>query len=193
MLSETEIISRLSVALAPKRFAHTLGVKKAACLMAQSAGGDVYNAGIAALLHDCAKCITDDKIQEMLETSDISVADDELTAPNVLHAPCGVLVAKAEYGVLDNEILGAIRWHTVGKKDMSLTEKIIFTADMIEEGRKPFEGIEDIRRAAYGGNIDLAVLMSAKSSCAYVRKCGGTPCKSTLELIESLKTVREGI
>ena len=68
---------------------------------------------------------------------------------DLTHPFLGAEVAKREYGVEDEEILEAIRWHTTGKPDMTVLDKIIFIADYIEPNRKKFDGLETARKLAY--------------------------------------------
>ena len=81
----------------------------------------------------------------------------------------GAEVAKREYGAEDTDILEAIKWHTTGKKNMSVLEKIIFIADYIEPNRTPFEGLEKARELAYK-NLDEAMEYILDSTIKYVKE-----------------------
>ena len=71
----------------------------------------------------------------MCSQNKIPVTEFEQTHPFLLHAKLGAYVAKAKYGVTDQEILSSITWHTTGKPDMTLLEKIVYIADYIEPKR----------------------------------------------------------
>ena len=149
-LKNKQIIARLFVELSYKRFIHTIGVANTALDLAAIFG---YNspkkAYKAALLHDCAKPYAD----------------------ALSHAGKGAKFASSYYGIKDEEILNAIRYHTIGRVDMSLLEKIIFVADFIEPSRKNFKRLDDIRKAAYE-DIDKATYMCMESTREYLRRTG---------------------
>lgn len=65
----------------------------------------------------------------------------------LLHGPVGAYIAQSEFGITDEELLNAIRFHTTGRASMSRLEKIIFVADMIEPNRR-FDGVERLRKKA---------------------------------------------
>jgi len=139
-----------------KRVKHTLGVEKAAIALAERFGADVEKAQIAALLHDLAKKT---KGKQQLHLAEIyKIQMDELTRqqPDLLHGPLAAEIMRRELGIRDEDILNAVRFHTTGREHMSPLEKIIYLADLIEEGRD-FEGVEKIREIART-DLDLALL-----------------------------------
>ena len=92
---------------------------------------------------------------------------------DLTHAFLGAEVAKRDYGVENEENLNAIKYHTTGKPDMTLLEKIVFIADYIEEGRKKFDTLEESRRLAFE-NIDKAMAFILKHTIEYVKQRGRT-------------------
>lgn len=156
---------KLKRTLSEKRYKHSLGVCDEAVKLAQKYGADKDKAYLAGLLHDCAKGYD---INEQIELClKYRVIPDEITlkCTPVLHAPLGAAIAKAEYGVKDKEVLEAIRCHTVAKANMSLLDKIIYIADMIEPMRD-FLGVEELRKAAYE-DINKAFIMGLKQSIVF--------------------------
>ena len=117
------------------RYHHTLGVMFTAASMAMVWGEDLEKARVAGLLHDCAKCIPNKKKITMCEKNKIEITEFERNNPFLIHAKLGAFLAKDKYKVEDPEILSAIIWHTTGKEDMTLLEKIIYIADYIEPAR----------------------------------------------------------
>lgn len=89
---------------------------------------------MAALLHDCAKNNEEKYFNEFKNKYNLK-REEVFKDFALTHAILGVYVAMEVYGVYDPEILDAIRWHTTGKEDMTLLEKIIFIADFTEPGR----------------------------------------------------------
>ena len=162
-----KIMKTLEKELDSKRFEHTLGVAYTASALAMNYGCDINKARVAGLLHDCAKCISDEKKISMCEKNGLTVSDIERANPGLLHAKLGSVVAFDKYGIDDVSILEAIKWHTTGKPDMSLLEKIIFVADYIEPNRKPLPNIDMIRRFAFT-DIDMAVFQILKDTLLYL-------------------------
>lgn len=116
-----------------KRFVHSIGVRDMAVKLAKIYGVDERKAEIAGLLHDNAKRM--DCQLERCEELEAEVDEIEKKNPALLHAKLGAETAKCIFGICDKEIIEAIKWHTIGKQGMSLLEKIVFVADLVEENR----------------------------------------------------------
>lgn len=155
-----------------KRFEHTLGVEYTAAALAMCYGASVEDARLAGLLHDCAKCLTDEKRLSICKKKDIPVTEIEMRNPFLLHAKVGAFLAKEKYGVGKQDILNAILYHTTGHENMSLLEKIIFVADYIEPGRKQAPNLLEIRKLAFQ-NLDNAMLQILEDTLKYLQSGGG--------------------
>lgn len=153
---------KLEKALDSKRYKHCLGVCDEAVKLAKLYGADEKKAYIAGLLHDCAKGFDKEQQLQLCDKYGVKLDDITRACKPVVHAPLGAAIANMEYGVCDEEILEAIRCHTVGKENMSTLDKIIYVADMIEPMRE-FDGVEELRKAAYR-DINLAVVMGMRNS-----------------------------
>lgn len=162
-----QIKEKLSKILKPSRYRHSSGVEEVAMDMAAIFGYDIKKAGLAGILHDCAKYLSDEELLDECEKYGLPVTDIEKRCAYLLHAKVGALYAKIKYGVDDEDILSAIRYHTTGRPNMTLLEKIIFTADYIEPYRRPLPRIDEIRKAAYD-TLDLAVLMILENMVDYL-------------------------
>ena len=143
---------RLQQKLDPMRYEHSIGVSYTAMALAMRYGCSLEKAEIAGLLHDCAKHFDDSEIIHKCRKHKITLTEDELKAPAVLHAKYGAWLAKNRYGVTDQEIISAIRWHTTGRADMTLLDKIIYIADYIEPRRYKAADLPEMRQLAF---IDL--------------------------------------
>lgn len=155
-----------------KRFEHTLGVEYTAAALAMRYGSDIDSARAAGLLHDCAKCLSDEKRLSICRKNHIPVTEVERENPFLLHAKAGAYLAREKYGIKDPDILNAIRSHTTGRKNMSLLEKIIFVADYIEPGRKHAPNLTDIRKLAFL-DINRALVEILKDTLRYLEASGG--------------------
>lgn len=149
------------------RYQHTLGVMFTATSLAMCYGEDIEKAQCAGLLHDCAKCIPNEKKLRMCEDYGIDVTKTERNAPYLLHSKLGAYLAKVQYGVEDRDILSAIRWHTTGCPNMSQLEKIIFIADYIEPGRFKAENLPSVRRMAFH-DLNSTVLKILEDTLHYL-------------------------
>ena len=136
MVYTDEIEQILKRELSKERYLHTLGVRDCAVELAKRYNLDVKKAELAGLLHDCAKCKTNDELKEIIDKFLDDVDKNELKNYKTLHAPVGAYYAKEKFNIEDNEVLSAIRWHTLGRVNMTTFEKIIFLADKIEKNTR---------------------------------------------------------
>ena len=162
-----KIKEKLSKKLSVKRFDHTIGVSYTAAAMAMRYGLNVDRAAMAGLLHDCAKYMTDDELIEKCIKYGIECSETELRNGYLLHAKLGAYLSKEKYGIEDEEICSAVRYHTTGKPAMSVLEAIVFTADYIEPGRKVLSNFKLIRSMAFV-DLDEAVYLILKNTLSYL-------------------------
>ncbi len=166
-MNRDKMMVRLKSKISDKRFEHSLGVEYTAACMAMVHGADVEKARLAGLLHDCAKGLPTSEKLEKARKHNIPVNKFEEKNPDMLHAKLGAFYARYKYDVTDEEILDAIRYHTTGRPNMSLLEKIIFVADYIEPNRKMVRDMEEIRKEAFL-DIDQCVLHILKNTLEYL-------------------------
>ena len=121
-----KIQEKLQKKLTPDRYQHTLGVMYTCAALAMCHGCNLERAMVAGLLHDCAKCIPNDKKISICEKNNIAITEAERKNPSLLHAKAGVFLAKSKYDIEDEDILDAIRYHTTGNVDMTLLQKITY-------------------------------------------------------------------
>ncbi len=166
-----EIRKQLEQDLPEDRYQHTLGVEFTAACLAMRYGADVYKAELAGLLHDCAKMYSGQELIRLCAEAGVELTEGEKAAPKVLHAVYGPVLAKQRYGVDDVEILSAIRWHTTGRENMALLDKIIYTADFIEPCREMITILPEIRSLAFK-DLTYAVFRIAEETIPYVKMRG---------------------
>lgn len=155
--------------LPEKRYNHTVGVRYTAQSLAMRYGEDLERAAYAGILHDCAKYCSGEKMLEKCQKHGIAITEVENKNPQLLHAKLGVYYARHRYGVDDEEVLSAIRWHTTGKAAMTLLEKIVFLADYIEPNRKLIPGLRQIRELAFC-DLDAAICKTLENTISYLQK-----------------------
>lgn len=154
-----------------KRFEHTLGVAYTATALAMCYQVDLNKAQTAGLLHDCAKCISDEKKIAICTKHNIQINAIELNNPFLLHAKVGSYMAMKKFNVHDPDIINAILNHTTGRPGMSELEKIIYIADYIEPGRKQAPNLSIVRKLAFQ-NLDQALLKILEDTLQYLKDSG---------------------
>lgn len=164
-----KIRKRLAKTLDAKRYEHTLGVAYTAASLAMRYEENIKKAELAGLLHDCAKCMDNDKKLHICEKHNITVSEAEQRNPFLLHAKVGAYLATKKYHVEDNDILNAILYHTTGRPGMSLLEKIVYIADYIEPAREQAPNLEMIRKLAFH-DVDQALIKILEDSLEYLKK-----------------------
>ncbi|MDO4555170.1 MAG: bis(5'-nucleosyl)-tetraphosphatase (symmetrical) YqeK [Lachnospiraceae bacterium] len=157
--------------LSEKRYEHTLGVEYTAAALAMCYSADIEKARIAGLLHDCAKYFPGDKLLSKCKKYDLPVNKYEKNFPELLHAKVGAYLASSKYGVKDEEILSAITWHTTGRPEMTLLDKIIYIADYMEPNRDKAPNLSTIRQLAFQ-NIDLCLTTILDHTLTYLKENG---------------------
>ena len=183
--------------LTKERYHHTVGVAYTAMSMAMKYNPQPDNnefmikAEIAGLLHDCAKCMDNDKKIRICNKNQISYSKIEAENPYLLHGKVGANIARKEFDILDEDILNAITWHTTGRPAMSLLEKIIFVADYIEPSRRPIPELNLIRQLAFT-DIDQAVIKILENTLKYLNEKGNPIDDMTQKTYDSyIRTERE--
>lgn len=168
-MNREEMLLKLSKKLSKSRYEHSIGVEYTAANMAFVLGADVEKARLAGRLHDCAKYMTGEEMIKKCNKHNLDITTAEYDNPTLLHAKLSSRYAKIKYDIADEEVLQAITWHTTGKPNMNLLEKIIFVADYIEPNRKPLKDIEIIRREAYS-DIDRCIEHILCNTITYLEK-----------------------
>ena len=133
--------------MSKKRYVHSVNVAKAARQLAVQYGADVEKAVIAGILHDITKETPYDEQLQIINSNGIMLDDVQRFLPKTWHAISGSLYIKEYLNIQDTDIINAVRYHTSGRADMSLLEKVIFVADFIGEERN-YKGVDIMRQKA---------------------------------------------
>ncbi|RDU23041.1 bis(5'-nucleosyl)-tetraphosphatase (symmetrical) YqeK [Anaerosacchariphilus polymeriproducens] len=166
-----QIENQLEKDLDTERYKHTLGVSYTAASLAMRYDFDIYKAQLAGLLHDCAKCISDSEKILICDREKIVISDFERENPFLIHAKLGAYLASTKYDVKDDEILEAITYHTTGRPNMSILEKIIYIADYIEPQRNKSPNLKKIRKMAFI-DIDECLCMILEDCLKFLKGNG---------------------
>ena len=166
MWSENEMLHYLHVNLSESRLKHSLSVSETAVALAVKYGEDIEKARVAGLVHDCAKGMKGDKLIEVARAHEVHIDEIYTHSPLILHGLVGSIIAREVMDIQDDDILNAISYHTTGRKNMSILEKIIYIADYIEPLRN-FNGVEELRILSVN-DLDAAVVQSLDNTINYI-------------------------
>ena len=167
-----KIRKEMEKTLDKKRYEHTLGVAYTAAALAMCHGADLQQAQLAGILHDCAKCMDNDKKISLCKKHNISMTEVERRNPFLLHAKVGSFLAMDKYGIKDKDVVNAILNHTTGRPKMSQLEKIIYIADYVEPNRRQAPNLSEVRRLAFQ-DLDKALLRILEDTLRYLNTIDG--------------------
>ena len=170
--------------LSPKRIPHVQGCEWEAVRLAKRWGESEEDAAEAGILHDITKKLV--LSEQLILSEKYGIINDTYETANVklLHAKTGAALARDLFNISDR-VYSAIRWHTTGKPDMTLLEKIIYMADYIEPNRD-FPGVDKLRKLAYE-DLDAAMVLGLKMSLEDIRSYGAEPYEVTVSAFEWYK------
>lgn len=171
MLNKKEVYQHLKESIKEQRYRHILGVVQTSLELCEKYGIEKEKAELAALFHDYAKYYRYEDCVEYLHRRGMVLDEVEKCSPQLLHAKVGALIAKEEYGIEDEDVLNAIRYHTTGRAGMSDLEVLIALADYIEPGRN-YEGVEKIRECEERSGMRVALLQAFHNTISYLLKNG---------------------
>lgn len=167
-----------------KRIPHVQGTEHEAVKLAKRWGANVRNARRAAILHDCTKYYPVDRHMALCRQYDIPLDPIEKGAEKLLHSKTGAALACHMFGE-PLEVQAAIYYHTTGKGNMTVLEKILYLADYMEPHRD-FPGVEKLRALAYV-DLDAAVALGCEMSIEEMREKGRPVHPNTQAALDSLR------
>ena len=142
------------------RINHSECVSECAATLAESYGADAEKARLAGLLHDIMKNASAKEQIEEIEMAGEGLTKLELMNPKVWHQISGAAFLKTNGITDDEEILGAVRWHTTGKAGMTLLEKVVYIADFISADRN-YPDVDVVRKLAQK-SLEDAILYTTR-------------------------------
>ena len=169
------------------RRAHTEGVVKTAELLARRFGADADRSVTAAWFHDLVRNLPPQQLNEYVRS--FRLPERYLNDPNLSHGKIAAKLMEEEYGIKDPDLLNAVANHTTGRAGMSLLEKVVFLADVIEPGRS-HPTVDETRRLAET-DLDAACIHAMDRTLEYVRSLGQVPDPDTIEARNDLAMRQE--
>ncbi len=157
MIKYEELYNKVRERLSEKRFIHSEAVVKRAIEYAEIYNIDIETIKLVAIAHDIAKELTDEENDEYIKKYNIGLDEIEKINKSLIHAKIGAYLCKNEFGFTE-DMFNAVKYHTTGRPDMSILEKIIYLADATEENRKYCSSnyVEIIKRDIDQGIIEIS-------------------------------------
>ena len=151
-----EYRSLIKKRMGERRYIHSVNVSKSAVELAKRYNADIEKAEIAGILHDCCKETPKDEMLQIIRCGGIILDATEKSSSKLWHAIAGSVYVRDVLKIDDIDIINSIRYHTTGRENMSMLEKIIFTADFISAERD-YRDVDIMREKAFS-DIDDAML-----------------------------------
>jgi predicted HD superfamily hydrolase involved in NAD metabolism len=167
--NEKELKESVLAQLSEKRYIHTLGVRETARQMCESEDL-AKKADLAVCFHDLFRGRPVSELDELIDR--YGIPERYKGNANLSHGKIAAAAMKTDYGICDKDILDAVSYHTTGREDMDLLEKIVFLADAIEPNRD-YPGVERLRVLAKT-DIDAACLASLEGTISFLESQGLT-------------------
>ena len=153
--------------MSEKRFRHTAEVEQMAIRLGELyAPHKIPMLRGAALLHDLTKEYSKDHHLMICAQKNIPLTKEDVHAPKTLHARTAeALIPDRVPAFASEELLSCVRWHTTGRRGMTLCEKLIYLADYIDLSRT-FEDCVRLREYFFSANPEA---MGKEECLAHLR------------------------
>ncbi|MDR3330824.1 MAG: bis(5'-nucleosyl)-tetraphosphatase (symmetrical) YqeK [Endomicrobium sp.] len=177
---EKQIFEYLSQHLSSKKVEHSYNVSMLAVKIALKNDTNLLKARIASLLHDCAKFMSDEELVKFFRGHQSIKYFREIVnfSPQLLHSFASEIIARKNFKIKDRDILNAIKYHTLGRENMSVLEKIVFVADSVSLDRH-WRRSAEIKKLAKN-SLNVAFFEVLKEKIGYVVKNGNWLCQQTI-------------
>lgn len=185
--SEDEIKAMLKARMNEHRFEHSLNVAERTVFLAKKNGADPEKAYFAGLIHDICKGITHEEQLAVIENGGIKLDEDTKKSPALWHSIAGAVYAEHKLGVADEDVLNAVRYHTSGRGNMSILEKVVYMADLTSAERNYPDA--EYTRNLTDKNLDEGIAYGVRWIAGDLERRGFPKGKDTEALLEEYKNV----
>ncbi len=169
---ESELKIWLQARVSDGRYQHSVGVLETVTALARFHEVDDAPLRLAALLHDCAREYSNEDLVAHAEEWGIEVRSVDRQSPVLLHGKLAVIIAERELGLSEPAMVSAVRWHTAGHPQMTLSDKLFYLADVLEPTR-PEGWVLELRAIAHE-DVDRAVLTAIDINVGHLNRTGRT-------------------
>ena len=186
-LPEEELKSVLRSRMNEHRYAHSLNVAERAVFLAKKYGADIKKAEFSGLIHDICKGIPNEEQLLMIQKAGIELDEDTMKSPALWHSIAGAVYAEHELCVTDKDVLNAVRYHTSGRGNMSILEKVVYMADLTSAERNYPDA--EYTRSLTDHSLDEGIAYGVRWIAGDLEKRGFPKGKDTEALLEEYKNV----
>ena len=186
--TEDEIKTVLKNRMNEHRYEHSLNVAKRAAFLAEKYGADAEKARFAGLIHDICKGIPQEEQLAIIEKEGITLDEDTKKSPALWHSIAGAIYCEHELCVTDKDVLNAVRYHTSGRGNMSILEKVIYMADLTSAERNYLDA--EYTRNLTDKSLDEGIAYGVRWIAGDLERRGLSKGKDTEALLEEYKNVK---
>ena len=186
--TEDEIKAVLKNRMNEHRYEHSLNVVKRAAFLAEKYGADVEKARFAGLIHDICKGIPQEEQLAIIEKEGITLDEDTKKSPALWHSIAGAIYCEHELCVTDKDVLNAVRYHTSGRGNMSILEKVVYMADLTSAERNYPDA--EYTRNLTDKSLDEGIAYGVRWIAGDLERRGLPKGKDTEALLEEYKNVK---
>ena len=172
-----------------ERYWHSISVAITAVSLADTYGADKDNCMVAGILHDYCKCFSYDEMLSECEKYNVELSEEDKNADGCIHGFLAAKICKEKFDIND-EVYNAIYYHTCGRPNMTVVEKIIYISDFIEPLRRFRDRVADVRKLAYS-DIDKAIVLSAEMSLDHLKRTNKFIHGNTIKTLEYYRNYKE--
>jgi nicotinate-nucleotide adenylyltransferase len=183
--------------VSPSRFLHSRAVAALSWELCVRFGQDPDRGYLAGIAHDIAKSMGEDELKRFAKKDGKPVSGLEQKKPSLLHSRAGAVLLRERFGINDEEVLAAVRNHTLGSLTMGPLEKIVYIADKIEPTRKSEQlrrgdfdqrgDRKELRESENRESLDSLFSLALKDTAAYLRSRKLDLSADTRRLLETMK------
>ena len=166
----TFLRSELNKFISGKRLTHSLAVEEEAARLGELFGlakQTVFKLRVCAILHDITKEKGTEEQIALCNEFGLKVSAEDISSPKVFHSVTGAHLAKKLYGnYVCRTVFNGIKYHTTGRENMTLFEKLVYLADYIEPTRT-FDDCVKLREYFYNTSEFSAEHLNATLLLSY--------------------------
>jgi len=170
--------------LSNSRFEHSLSVARTCAYLCSITGLDSDTGKIAGISHDIARELSPDEILKLAEKDGSEITPYERDHPVLLHGRAGAVILKENFGVNEESVLDAVRWHTTGHPSMDDIGKALFIADYTEPGRDHIS--DSFRQRLYKMTLNEMMVEVLSMQIDFLRNSGNVIVDNTILLYDKL-------
>ncbi|MBQ6801847.1 MAG: bis(5'-nucleosyl)-tetraphosphatase (symmetrical) YqeK [Oscillospiraceae bacterium] len=186
--TEDEIKAVLKNRMNEHRYEHSLNVAKRAAFLAEKYGADAEKARFAGLIHDICKGIPQEEQLAIIEKEGSALDEDTKKSPALWHSIAGAIYCEHELCVTDKDVLNAVRYHTSGRGNMSILEKVVYMADLTSAERNYPDA--EYTRNLTDKSLDEGIAYGVRWIAGDLERRGLPKGKDTEALLEEYKNVK---